>query len=395
MSRKGHRSGNLNKALEQVSAYVSHLAGSLSEESTMPPPDQPWMSFSRGEAGGLQLSGDEVRQYHDCLDALIEASDPEIVSRRAIDGYLKDIIMASLDVNNKRPDTTLEQRLKESLTEFRITLAATPRSWKVYFRVSGMKPTFNPSSFGRIDFVVFDEHHFDDYKETIKRTFKELQLTLDIINFYSDILHPPRSAYVSIYGQDERLLESMPVYIPGDEPVLLQSQHLVGRLQDLSMSELVHGKGSKIGSNQISSLLLKKNRNAIEERLISAMQWAGRATADERNEEAFLLYAIALECLIMERGNEPELGYRLRMRVAHLLGSDLPIRKNIRNTVNRLYSIRSAIVHKGEYLVTESDLKLMRHFAKESIVRMLLEEPFRLMEKDEDLIGWFDERLLE
>ncbi len=384
------------------------------------------------------LSGTEAQQYHECLDGLTSVVGADKISKKALDGYFKDTIMVALDINKRRVGKSFDQRLDDAIAELKKRLTAKPTPWKVYYRVSGLERTSATNTFGKVCFAVFDENHFDSFKEAIKQhvkdewvreqrlqhirdftetplagktvaiievyaldadaariqALKELQLTLDVINFYSDILYPSKNAFASVYGEDERTWETVPVFVPGDEPTLLQFQKAIGRLSDFSMYELIHGKGHKLGVARISDILAKSSRSTIEERLVSAIQWAGRATIDERNEEAFLLYAIALECLIMERGNEPELGYRLRMRIAHLLGKDLDTRKEIRNAVGRLYGIRSAIVHKGEYVISESELNLMRFFAKESIMQVLTEEPFTAMQSDDDLSGWFDEQLL-
>jgi hypothetical protein len=141
-------------------------------------------------------------------------------------------------------------------------------------------------------------------------------------------------------------------------------------------------------------MLNKSQRNEIEERIISAMQWAGRATVEDRNEEAFLLYAIALESLIMERGPSAELNFRLIHRIAHLLGTDFESRKNIRERTKELYKIRSKIVHTGSFEVSDSDLQYMRLFTKECIARILTGKEFETFEQDQQLIDWFDDRLL-
>lgn len=37
----------------------------------------------------------------------------------------------------------------------------------------------------------------------------------------------------------------------------------------------------------------------------------------------------------------------------------------------------------------------MRFFAKQTIMRVLIEEPFTLMQSDGDLMNWFDEQMLK
>ena len=68
--------------------------------------------------------------------------------------------------------------------------------------------------------------------------------------------------------------------------------------------------------------LLEKSRNEVEELLLTAVRWAGRATVARTREEAFLLFAIALECLVLPKEGD-ELRYRLSQRVARLCGENV------------------------------------------------------------------------
>jgi uncharacterized Ntn-hydrolase superfamily protein len=143
------------------------------------------------------------------------------------------------------------------------------------------------------------------------------------------------------------------------------------------------------------SRMLKEKKGGLQEKLLSAIQWAGRATTDNRKEEAFLLYAIALESLILAENEKDELLYRLRTRTSHLLGEGIESRKKIYKRLGDLYGIRSQIVHSGKYQVTDSDLGQMRFLTKNCILRVLTEEPFTSFESIDDLVCWFNDRILE
>jgi len=54
-------------------------------------------------------------------------------------------------------------------------------------------------------------------------------------------------------------------------------------------------------------LLDSRECNTFEQRVLTAFQWAGRATADDRREEAILLYLIALESLLLGEDVDREL----------------------------------------------------------------------------------------
>ena len=68
----------------------------------------------------------------------------------------------------------------------------------------------------------------------------------------------------------------------------------------------------------------------LQDRILSALQWAGRAAVEERREEAFLLYAIAIESLLLGGKSHVEVTERLAVRGAHLLSGDPKARENVR-----------------------------------------------------------------
>jgi hypothetical protein len=142
------------------------------------------------------------------------------------------------------------------------------------------------------------------------------------------------------------------------------------------------------------STLLSKKRNSIEDRIIAATQWAGKATVRNRKEEAFLLYAISLESLMLAEKNTEELLYRLRTRVAHLLGDNLVNRKEISKNIRDLYKTRSDIVHNGSYQVTDADLNLIRVYSKSCILHIINDTTFEAMSDIVSFVQWFEEKTL-
>ncbi len=144
---------------------------------------------------------------------------------------------------------------------------------------------------------------------------------------------------------------------------------------------------------RLSKLARTSETSTCGSLLLSAAQWVGRATIDRRREEAFLLYAIALETLMLPGEKSGELGFRLKLRVAHLLGRTGAARALIAKEISRLYGIRSAIVHAGSYEVTDEDLGLLRSIVKRALLRLLrLTSLHRVTH--EQLSDWFDRRIL-
>ena len=95
----------------------------------------------------------------------------------------------------------------------------------------------------------------------------------------------------------------------------------------------------------------------------------GRARVDEK----FLAYVVSMESLVLPRENDSELTYRLRLFTTHLIAERKPEdRDAIFKRVSRLYSRRSAIVHKGERYVTKAELAEAKGCALYAILHVLL-----------------------
>ncbi len=124
-----------------------------------------------------------------------------------------------------------------------------------------------------------------------------------------------------------------------------------------------------------------------------SIQWAGRAQVDPRPEEAFLLYAISLESLLLGSQPSQELGYRLALRCAHLI-SPPERRQMVKDQLGELYRLRSKIVHSGRTLVPEADLTLLRGYCRNAIFRVLNDPIFRQLTSEEQLDEWFEQQAL-
>ena len=88
--------------------------------------------------------------------------------------------------------------------------------------------------------------------------------------------------------------------------------------------------------------------------------------------DSLLDLMIALDSLYI-RENQPELVYRLKMRIAHLLSNNFSDRKNITELIKNAYDIRSQIIHgKKKPKITYDFLFEIRNIVRNSIVIFLL-----------------------
>lgn len=146
---------------------------------------------------------------------------------------------------------------------------------------------------------------------------------------------------------------------------------------------------------QVAKLSGKHSLSRLEDRILSAFQWAGRATVDTRREEAFLLYMISLESLVLGREKHPEITFQLRLKTAHLLRRDSnDERKTLFKRLGVLYDIRSKIVHSGHFQVTDAELREARQYAKQALAIVMSEKPFCEMSDAKELDNWLEGRLI-
>jgi hypothetical protein len=143
----------------------------------------------------------------------------------------------------------------------------------------------------------------------------------------------------------------------------------------------------------VKALLGRTPRRESDELVITAMQWAGRANATLRDDEAFLKSTIALESIMLPT-DKNELNYRLQIRTAHLLSKDKVGRQRIRDETKALYGVRSKIVHNGYYQVTHDERERIASMVRNVLVSLLFKAPLITFSKQGDLSEWLEEKTL-
>ncbi len=423
----------MNDALNKVSEFINFL--NTSDETS--DREDYGLFFSLTDEGTILLNVDDTEKYRKTLRLLIDSVGNEMISQKAIESLFQETILTVIDIQEKRKNQLFSQRLENALSELRKSLTTSPSAFNVYHPVHGLALDGLPIQIGNVQFCIFDEVHLalfvnllngpdsnkdtkrinTSFAETIKEAeingktvglisvnaidveaaktlaLKELSLTLDVLNFFSDLI-PYQKGYIYLPGHREKLKINILTLSKNTKTKSSFGWSSVGPLQLFSFNHLLeNNKKRNLGFTRVSDLLIKK-QNRLEEKLISALQWAGKATIESRREEAFLLYAISLESLVLLENEKEELTFRLRTRVAHLLGKDIEDRKRITNEIRDLYGIRSKIVHSGSYQVTDADLSLIRFYSKNCILRILNDEPFKSMNSIEALVEWFNEKML-
>ena len=424
--------------IDDVLEHLAIFINTFKETDEFSGEFSPEIFFSSKEYGALFLDGEDAELYRACLRRLVEGSEQgERISKKTIESLMQDAILKSLDTENKNPEMSFDERVSISLSDLKTALLEKPRVYEVYYPIHGLAADGLPINFGDSLFTVFDDtqkYRFyslaedpeysqediekrrlvvddligqdligkpaivaevlaTDSQAAVNLALKKIQQTIDVINFFTDLLNFP-SSFLYLPSEKDPAVVSIPVMNLGDKPSFTVSKQRVGPLGNIPLDKLFLLASERNLGLQRVSFLLCKDRRGLEEQIISSIQWAGRATTERRKEESFLLYAIALESLILSDTPPTELVFRLRTRVAHLLGKNLSARKEISAKVSGLYGIRSKIVHSGTFQVTDADYGLMRTVTKGSILRILNDKTFSSMKKIDELISWFRDQIL-
>ena len=256
-----------------------------------------------------------------------------------------------------------------------------------------------------------------DNSNAEEKAIKECRKTIDVMNFFADIFASGGSKVcVSLLGEGNEVISRLKsqdkiqlrlLFREAHDPLesstsykgkrigeLFCTKAGRGPLLELSLPSLNSRQAIDTGFARVSELLGKADRTTFEDRILSAFQWAGRATVDIRREEAFLLYMIALESLILGSKVNSEITFQLRLKIVHIITCSTSTRKQFMNRISYLYGVRSKIVHSGSFQVTESELWELRQYSKQVLITVANAKQFRDMETAEQFDSWLDEQLI-
>ena len=455
---------NLQESLNGISGFFKRLR--FTDDGL--DPLEEFVSFSNDQGHGMMLTGNDRREYAQCLENLVLAAEKKnLFSRKGLESLLQQALLRAWN-REKGQEQLSEERIKQSVKWLRQELNASPKTYVVYMPAVGLDPGNLPTRVGKLTFHAGDSEAVDSIKkasqaiiasfknEESQRTLLEESLmgdidnnfrnkavielevqagddehaeekvitasrqVIDVINFFADILvGQGLRACVSLVGEGNEVMSVTPPEHSLKMLILMRHKygdeeqsflHLGKQISEQRWSKRTKGplvglslpKPSTCTSEDtaqrlftyVSELLAKDTLAPLQERILSAFQWAGRATVDSRREESFLLYMISLESLVLGRKTHSEIVFQLKLRSAYLLKRTRESRTALLERLDSLYHTRSRIVHSGNFLVTDSELREARHYAKLALFTISLAEPFCRMTEESQLEEWFKEQLI-
>jgi hypothetical protein len=423
------KQSKIDESLQNVKSLIDFL-NSRTEEA-----GEGILYFEHQELGHLYLNYEESSRYGKCLRNLVESSvEDDDLSLEIVEGAFQEALLKALCPNNSSISDDLG--INKILEGLKQKLTAKQISYCCYIPVCGIKEEGLPLSIGQIEFVVFDdlnvnrfqetvakhsiqkEFKWEKLKEDIDRSFykniyslvivkakdyeaaqviaiKKLRRVLDILNFFSALVPYNPNAWTYLPGDLEPHRFETIILNEGDGASYYMGERRIGSLQNLEIPRIIESnKNNNIGFDHIISLLQKNNLNKLELALINAIHWAGRAVVAKRREEAFLLYAIALESIVLVDNPGNELAYRLRIRIAHLVTSNPGNRDEVVSVVKKLYDLRSKLVHDGKYEITDLELASIKSISIRCIQRLCTDPLFQKMASPDVFSNWLEEQIL-
>lgn len=122
---------------------------------------------------------------------------------------------------------------------------------------------------------------------------------------------------------------------------------------------------------RLSEIIVSRSRSEIEERILVAIQWAGRAHSDSQPQQQVLSLMTALECLLNPTNGKP-----IRIGVSEsavfLVGHEgLEERLQLFYFLGSMYDVRSKIIHGGSAEPLGSDIANLQRVVGAVIMRVV------------------------
>ena len=149
------------------------------------------------------------------------------------------------------------------------------------------------------------------------------------------------------------------------------------------------------GHDAIWDILNTVERTPLQRRILSAVEWTGRGRRDPNRANAFVQFIFALEALLQyqEKGVlvSPGIAFSISETAAFLIGSTLESRRDWARKVNRLYQVRSEIVHGRDRAVDVEHYWAAIELVSELIRVLLTSGELRSLVSIDEVRAWVEQ----
>jgi len=155
-------------------------------------------------------------------------------------------------------------------------------------------------------------------------------------------------------------------------------------------------KNPQIGHEWIWEVVSKYNPTNLQNKLITAIEWVGKAIRDNDNARAFIQVVFAFESIFTFQEKNvfvsPGIATQFAESVAFILGTNLNERIDYEKQVKDIYGNRSAIVHGGSSSISDIDLDKAIDLIKRVITKMTTETKFTSLNSIKDFYEWMKQQ---
>ena len=311
-----------NKAFEASRQLISDLQARHSQAQS-DNTDFPFNLYAE-DLGSFGITAQDAEVYFACVKGLHEGLDQkEYFDNKSVDTLLERAILSAVDVKNLQPHKTAKKRLTDALAELKENLQATPYSWEIHLQVYGFAAQGLPVKVGKFEFYTanktrlrsfvkridelskispdppetkarFVNHiksefvkHLSDRpvakivvssvteKAARAQALRELRSTLDLINFFADLLHNTgNGGRVYMPGEAHRGSAFSPAFIIGEgkDTEGHYSSYMVGPFSAFLLSNKTTKELNRFGFKRASAILSKPEQERTDlERCIAVL----------------------------------------------------------------------------------------------------------------------------
>jgi len=381
------------------------------------------VTFISEDKHSIRFTDEDSINYSKLQDELaLIHSKSRTYGRTYAENILKDVIWQVLD-SSEDPGRAARQAVATIESKLNIPF----QKWSVYFPVDGLSLLKSePWVFGQVKFISTDPEILSNELASARLSESELltmhqavgalakveilaidsdtaiaeganivNLTVSVVNCYGNLVGGSRDGKVlSSYDQVGSEKIASIIFI-GEKTTGFKrsfSYKATGINTHLFLQQ--QGFVERFDLAKIDKALRSPIKNGfVEMRIIPAMKWVGKATAQTQPDEAYLNYCIALESLIYNKKHSQDsiVTKELKTRLYLLLFSNEGYFGSSISGINRfdhLYDLRSRIVHRGKAEVTDSDLETIRSLTYNALHKTLNESPIKDFETEEAFESW-------
>lgn len=407
---------NKNRIIDLIKKLYSLL---VSNEANL---NSSYKFISKHGYGTFFMTVEALECYDEIIDLIIkEYGRKDILSRRNTNKLLDETLF---HIHKTRPQE--EDNYGLLLDGFFKSLSDPKKKYTFFIPILGCELK-KPLEFGKIQFDVFNDNIFNRFSDSVDQhkidktnkiylleqvkksnlwetpvaevkvaakdrfaakdmAFREVLQIINTLNFLSEVSIFRGKLYLSgVRYSDYAVFPS----IEEDHSFNIAYER-VGPHGKLNLEGIRKELQTRQLFSKLDSMLKNEAKKYIEGVFLTSIQWAGQASVEPMLSNEFLAYTIALESILLPDPDHQSLGYKLKHRIANLLGITKENKFTIFNEVGILYKIRSQIVHDGWSSVTPENVLQIKDYCLRTVLKLIDNPDVNQVKNRDEFTRWLN-----